>query len=62
MGQDIADVLGGSPRLARNPRGWNASMLARKSSTVSRGIVLENIVGSNAATNASGAPSANVSA
>ncbi|HEY6778655.1 MAG TPA: hypothetical protein VI122_19265 [Thermoleophilaceae bacterium] len=33
-------------------------MLARKSSTVSRGIVLENIVGSNASTNASGVPSA----
>jgi len=48
--------------MARNPRGWNACMLAQKSSTVSRGIVFENIVGSNAATNAFGAPLAKVSA
>jgi hypothetical protein len=33
-------------------------MLARNSSIVSRGIVLENIVGSNASTNASDVPSA----
>jgi hypothetical protein len=48
--------------MARKPRGWNACMLARKASTVSRGIVFENIVGSNAPTNASGVPSANASA
>jgi hypothetical protein len=48
--------------MARNRLGWNDCMLARKASTVSRGIVLENIVGSNAPTNSSRVPSANASA
>jgi hypothetical protein len=37
-------------------------MLARNASTVSRRIVLKNIVGSNAPTSASAAPSARASA
>ena len=48
--------------MARKPREWNACMLARKAFTVSRGIGLENIDGSNASTNDCGVPSARVSA
>jgi hypothetical protein len=44
--------------IARNPAGWNASMLAAKSLTDSRGVTSENMVGRSAPTNSSGDESA----
>jgi hypothetical protein len=37
--------------MARNPAGWNSSMVARNSSTTSEGVDSENIVGRSAFTN-----------